>query len=276
MTCWAHPSPTTCTTPDFAWAGNTPFKYTKLIASDFGGTRNPMVISWPNGIKHDATPRTQFHHVNDIAPTIYEILGITPPQIVNGEPQDPIDGISLAYTFADAEAPPRKTEQYFENSGSRALYQDGWVAVGLWSGDPLGHRRCGLCSLGREKRCLDAMTTTKDFSESHDLAAEKPERLAAMKDRFLEVAKENKAFPVGAGVWLRIHPEDRVATPYTSWQFDETTRRMPEFTAPGIGRQSTLVTIDADFPDAASGVLYALGGASGGVSAVYGQGRSDL
>ena len=250
----------------FAWAGNTPFKYTKLIASDFGGTRNPMVISWPNGIKHDATPRTQFHHVNDIAPTIYEILGITPPQIVNGEPQDPIDGISLAYTFADAAAPPRKTEQYFENSGSRALYQDGWLASAFGPVTPWATAGVNYAAWDANADVWTLHDTTKDFSASLDLAAENPERLAAMKDRFLEVAKENKAFPVGAGVWLRIHPEDRVATPYTSWQFDATTRRMPEFTAPGIGRQSTLVTIDADFPDAASGVLYALGGASGGVS----------
>ena len=83
----------------WAWAGDTPFRYTKLIASHFGGTRNPLVISWPKGIKPDKTPRAQFHHVNDIAPTIYDILGITPPEVVNGKKQDPIDGVSMAYTF---------------------------------------------------------------------------------------------------------------------------------------------------------------------------------
>ena len=88
----------------WAWAGNTPFKYTKLVASHFGGTRNPMVISWPKGIKHDQTPRPQFHHVNDIAPTLYEIIGIKPPQVVDGFKQDPIDGVSMVYTFADAQA----------------------------------------------------------------------------------------------------------------------------------------------------------------------------
>ena len=87
-----------------------------------------------------------------------------------------------------------------------------------------------------------------------------------MKARFLEVAKENKVFPIGAGNWLRLHPEDRIKTPYTSWNFDETTTRMPEFTAPGLGRESTHVTIDAEFGDGASGVLYALGGASGGLT----------
>ena len=113
----------------WAWAGNTPFQHTKLVASHFGGTRNPMVISWPKGIKPDRTPRPQFHHVNDIAPTIYEIVGIKPPKVVDGFAQDPIDGVSLAYTFADAKAPTRKKVQYFDNNGSRAIYQDGWVAA---------------------------------------------------------------------------------------------------------------------------------------------------
>ena len=112
----------------WAWAGDTPFRYTKLIASDFGGTRNPMVISWPARIKPDETPRSQFHHVNDIVPTLYEILGITPPRVVDGFVQDPIDGTSLAYTFADANAPGRKKTQYFDNNGSRGVYSDGWFA----------------------------------------------------------------------------------------------------------------------------------------------------
>ena len=250
----------------FAWAGNTPFKYTKLIASDFGGTRNPMVVSWPAKIAHDPVPRSQFHHVNDIAPTIYEVLGITPPQVVNGEPQDPIDGVSLAYTFADPKAPGRKTEQYFENSGSRALYQDGWVAAAFGPLTPWATAGVDYAAWDSDADPWTLYNVTNDFSEARDLSAEEPERLAAMKERFLEVAKENKVFPIGAGLWLRIHPEDRVATPYTSWVFDETSVRMPEFTAPGLGRQSTLVSIDADVPGTASGVLYALGGMSGGLT----------
>ena len=89
-------------------------------------------------------------------------------------------------------------------------------------------------------------------------------RLEAMKAQFLKEAKANKVFPIGAGIWLRIHPEDRIKTPYTSWQFDSTTTRMPEFTAPGLGRESNHVVIDAELGENASGVLYALGGASGG------------
>jgi len=113
----------------WAWAGNTPFQNTKLVASHFGGTRNPMVISWPKGIKPDSAPRAQFHHVNDIAPTLYEVIGIKPPKVVDGFKQDPMDGVSLAYTFADAKAVPRKKVQYFDNNGSRAIYQDGFVAA---------------------------------------------------------------------------------------------------------------------------------------------------
>lgn len=112
----------------WAWAGTTPFRSTKLVAAHFGGTRNPMVVSWPRAIKPDRTPRSQFHHVNDIAPTLYEILGITPPEEVNGIKQDPIDGVSLAYTFADAKAAGRKKTQYFENNASRGVYHDGWFA----------------------------------------------------------------------------------------------------------------------------------------------------
>ncbi len=89
----------------WAWAGDTPLRYTKLIASHFGGTRNPMAVSWPARIRPDKTPRAQFHHVNDIVPTIYDVLGITPPKVVDGFAQDPIDGVSMVYTFADAKVP---------------------------------------------------------------------------------------------------------------------------------------------------------------------------
>ncbi|RYF97268.1 MAG: arylsulfatase, partial [Caulobacteraceae bacterium] len=112
----------------WAWAGNTPFHHTKLVASHFGGTRNPMAISWPRSIKPDERMRSQFHHVNDIAPTLYDVLGITPPAVVEGHDQKPLDGTSLAYTFDDPAQPPRKSVQYFENNASRGIYADGWYA----------------------------------------------------------------------------------------------------------------------------------------------------
>ncbi|MBK7973719.1 MAG: arylsulfatase [Deltaproteobacteria bacterium] len=250
----------------WAWAGNTPFQHTKLVASHFGGTRNPMVISWPKRIKPDKTPRPQFHHVNDIAPTLYEIVGIEPPKTVDGYAQDPIDGVSLAYTFDDATAPPRKKLQYFDNNGSRALYQDGWIAATFGPLVPWLPGAPGLAEWDSAKDRWELYDLAKDFSEADDLAAKEPERLARLQRAFDEQARANKVYPLGAGIWLRLHPEDRLKTPYTSWRFDATTTRMPEFTAPGLGRESTTVTIDAEIGDDTSGVLYALGGAGGGVT----------
>ncbi len=112
----------------WAWAGMTPFQGTKLVAGYFGGTRTPLAVSWPKKIKPDARVRSQFHHLNDIVPTIYEMAGVTLPQTVDGIAQDPLDGVSMASTFADAKAVSRKPAQYFENLGSRGLYKDGWMA----------------------------------------------------------------------------------------------------------------------------------------------------
>ena len=250
----------------WAWAGDTPFQYTKLIASHFGGTRNPMAISWPAHIKPDKTPRSQFHHVDDIVPTIYEILGIKPPKVVDGVEQDPIDGVSMAYTFGDAGTPTHKTTQYFDNNGSRGIYHEGWFASTFGPLTPWLTVSPGLATWDSAKDVWELYNLKTDFSQADNLAAKEPERLEEMKALFLEEAEANKVFPIGAGIWLRIHPEDRVKTPYMSWQFDATTTRMPEFTAPGLGRESTHVTIDADIGENASGVLYALGGASGGLS----------
>jgi len=252
----------------WAWAGSTPFHHTKLIASHFGGTRNPMAVSWPKMIKPDKTPRPQFHHVNDIAPTLYEILGIKVPKVVEGFAQDPIDGVSLAYTFDNAAAPNRKRTQYFDNNGSRGIYHDGWFASTFgplvpWDTAGSAPR---IKDWDATKDVWELYDLRKDFSQADNLAAANPEKVEEMKALFLKEAKANKAFPIGAGNWLRLHPEDRVKTPYTSWQFDGTTTRMPEFTAPGLGRESSVVTIDAELGDNASGVLYALGGASGGLA----------
>ncbi|MBK5967108.1 arylsulfatase [Thiocystis minor] len=250
----------------WAWAGDTPFQHTKLIASHFGGTRNPLAISWPKGIQPDKSPRPQFHHVNDIAPTIYEILGITPPKVVDGFAQDPIDGTSLAYSFADAKAPGRKHSQYFDNNGSRGIFQDGWFASTFGPLTPWLTVSPGLTTWDSRQDVWELYDLRSDFSQAVNLADREPQRLETMKTDFLKVAEENKAFPIGAGIWLRLHPEDRVKTPYRHWEFDASTTRMPEFTAPGLGRESTHVTIDAELGEQASGVLYALGGASGGLT----------
>ncbi|NET42864.1 MAG: arylsulfatase [Okeania sp. SIO2B3] len=252
----------------WAWAGDAPFRYTKLVASHFGGTRNPMVISWPKGITPDKTPRSQFHHVNDIAPTIYDILGITPPEEVYGFKQKPLDGISMKYTFNDANAEDRKNLQYFENSGSRGIYIDGWYACTFGPQIPWNIAKSAedFPDWDANEDVWELYHITDDFTQMENLAAQEPELLEVMKQMFLEEAEENLAFPIGGGLYVNANPEDRIGSPYTSWTFDESTTRMPEFTAPSLGRESNVVTIDVDLEENASGVLYALGGSGGGVS----------
>ncbi len=259
----------------WAWAGSTPFRSTKLVAAHFGGTRNPLVISWPKGIKPDKTPRSQFHHVNDIAPTLYEVIGIKHPDEVGGFKQDPMDGVSMVSTFADAKTAGRKKTQYFENNASRGIYHDGWFACTFgpfvpWDTPSTAARLKGWDA---KKDVWELYDLSKDFSQGNDLAAKEPERLAKMQEMFLAEAKANKALPIGGGLWTRFHPEDTITSPYKSWRFDATTTRMPEFAAPGLGKRSNHVTIDVEIAEDASGVLYALGGASGGVSVYMDHGQ---
>ena len=257
----------------WAWAGDTPFRYTKLVASHFGGTRNPLVVSWPKKIKADQTPRSQFYHVNDVAPTLYDILRIKAPKEVNGFKQDPIDGVSMAASFSDAKAPENKHTQYFDNNGSDGIYHDGWYACTFGPLIPWLNAQSGLAKWDSAKDVWELYDLDKDFSQMHDLARERPEKLAEMKKLFLAQAKENKVFPIGAGIWLRIHPEDRIMSPYTSWTFDDATTRMPEFTAPALGNHNNTVTIDLECGAEASGVLYALGGAGGGLTCYMDKGQ---
>ena len=259
----------------WAWAGSTPFRSTKLVAAHFGGTRNPMVVSWPKGIKPDKTPRSQFHHLNDIVPTLYEVIGIKHPEEVNGFKQDPMDGVSMAYTFADAQAPGRKKTQYFENNASRGIYHDGWFACTFgpfvpWDTPSTAARLKGWDA---NKDVWELYDLSKDFSQAEDLANKEPDRLARMKDLFLAEAKANKALPIGGGLWTRFHPEDVISSPYKSWRFDATTTRMPEFTAPALGKRSNHVALSVEVGQEASGVLYALGGASGGVTLYMDKGQ---
>jgi arylsulfatase A-like enzyme len=257
----------------WAWAGNTPFKHTKLIASHFGGTRNPLVIAWPGHIKAEKTPRAQFHHVNDIVPTIYDILGITPPKVVNGFRQMPMDGISMKYTFDDALAPSAPKTQFFDNNGSRGIYKDGWYACTFGPLYPWIAAQQGLENWDSKKDVWELYNLNDDYTQFNDLAVKNPEKLKELQEVFLKEAKANQDFPIGAGIWLRLHPEDAIASPYTSWVFDQSTIRMPEFSAPGLGKKSNRVEIDLETGANANGVLYALGGSAGGLTCFMENGR---
>lgn len=213
----------------WAWAGSTPFKNMKLIGSHFGGTRNPMVISWPAKIKHDDKPRPQFHHVNDIAVTLYDILDITPPDFYNGVAQDRLDGVSFAYTFNDADAKGQKTTQYFEVMGSRGIYKDGWFAGTFGPRNLWNKAQSRLAGWDPNDDVWELYNINKDFSQAHDLAKQKPEKLAFMKDAFLVEAANNNVFPIGGSLYVAVYHQDEMkSSPLTQWNLYEGMTRIAE------------------------------------------------
>lgn len=258
----------------WAWAGSTPYKSMKTVAAHFGGTRNPLAIRWPAKIKPDPTPHSQFLHVIDVAPTIYSIVGITPPKVVNGVPQDAFDGVSFASTFADAKAKEVRRTQYFEIFGSRGIYHDGWFAgvVGPrtpWMpGLPKGFfDEKGQLAWTPDNDKWELYNIDEDWSQANDLAEKMPEKLAQMKDMFTMEFAKNDGYPLGGGLYIPVmHPELKAATPYSEWTFSGDITRMPEYSSPALGNKPNVVTIDADIPDNANGVLYALGAFSGGLA----------
>jgi arylsulfatase len=251
----------------WAWAGSTPYKSTKLVGAHFGGTRQPMAVSWPKQIKADSTPRPQFHHVVDIAPTIYEATKITPPRVVNGVDQDPIDGTGMSYTFANPKATGTRATQFFDIMGSRGIYHEGWFACTFGPRVPWAKGGTDLTKWNPEADTWELYNLEKDWSQADDLAAAMPEKLAQLKNLFLVESAKNNNLPIGGGLWSPfLHMEDLPSTPYTEWTFTGTITRMPEFAAPKIGKFSNTITMDLDVPENANGVLYAVGGFAGGMT----------
>ncbi|TJZ81750.1 arylsulfatase [Rhodococcus oryzae] len=252
----------------WAWAGSTPFKGLKLLASHLGGTRNPMAVRWPANITPDPVPRDRFLHCNDIVPTIYDIVGIAPPRVVDGFPQDPLDGAGFAETLLDRDAPGGKRTQYFEVMGSRAIYFDGWMASAFGPRVPwLPGLPPGITDWTPDDDVWELYHLDDDFTQNHDLAAQHPGKLAQLKEMFAIEAAKNHALPIGGGLWVPVlHPDQRITPPYTRWEFPGPITRMPEFCAPALGNKNNRVTLEVSIPDQANGVLYALGGAGGGLT----------
>ncbi|MDQ6473110.1 arylsulfatase [Flavobacterium sp. LHD-80] len=172
----------------WAWAMNSPFQWTKQVASHFGGTRNPMIIDWPAKIKDKGGLRSQFTHVIDVVPTIYEAVGITAPTELNGIQQKPIEGISFAYTFNDAKAKERHNTQYFELGVNRGIYSNGWMASAL-SFPPWVAER-GAFDPDIQK--WELYNIDDDFTQANDLAAQNPDKLRQMQDLWwIEASKYN-------------------------------------------------------------------------------------
>jgi arylsulfatase len=175
----------------WAHAMNTPYQWTKQVASHWGGTRNGTIVHWPTGIKAKGEIRSQFHHVIDIAPTILEAAELPEPKSVNGTEQIPIQGVSMVYSFNDAAAKDRHKTQYFEIFGNRGIYHDGWLAHTVhraaWEGKP----RRPLLEDKWELYHVD-----EDFSSATDLAAKEPAKLKDLQELFLKEAVKNRVLPI--------------------------------------------------------------------------------
>lgn len=250
----------------WAYAGASPFQGTKLVAAHLGGTRTPMVISWPKKIKHDGKVRSQFHHVNDIAATIYDILGITPPKIVNGVEQQPLDGVSMVYTFNQPGAETTKKTQYFEVLGSRGVYHEGWFAGTFGPRVPWSTDLTGVFNWEPEKDEWELYNLTDDYSQSKNLAAQNPEKLVELKMLFDKEAAENHVYPIGASFYTSFFsPSELPSSTLTEWTFFEGQDRIPESMTPKfVSGRNSLAVIDAEIAKNAEGILFALGGISSG------------
>ena len=250
----------------WAVAGDTPFTWTKQVASNYGGTRNGMAIHWPKGITAKGELRSQWHHVIDIAPTILEAADLPEPKSVNGTPQTPIEGVSMVYTFADAGALSRHTTQYFEIFGNRAIYNDGWLAGTV-------HRAAWDLKVRRplEDDIWELYDTRTDFSLANDLAVKNPGKLKELQDLFLKEAVKYSVLPLDDRLQERfiaalVGRPDLMAG-RTSLTVYEGMTGMSENVFINLKNQSHTITAEVQIPKkGANGVILAQAGRFGGWS----------
>jgi arylsulfatase A-like enzyme len=249
----------------WAWAGNAPFQWVKQVASHLGGSRNPMVVSWPEKIKDVGGIRSQFAHLIDVVPTILHVAGIPAPGSVNGVKQKPMDGVSIASTFDSAKAKPVRERQYFEIFTNRAIYDKGWIACAQhtlpWRQD--------LAPGHWENDRWELYNLDDDFSEAKDLAAKHPDRLAKLKKIFDEEAKKNNVYPFddrGAGRLSVPKPSPGGSDPKrTKFTYYANASRLPETAAPNTKNRSHRITAVIEMPPkGGEGVIVAEGGKSAG------------
>lgn len=247
----------------WSWAFDTPFTWFKQNASRLGGTRQGMCISWPGHISDKGGLREQFCHVIDIVPTILEATGIGAPELVDGIKQAPIEGTSLAYTFdtANAAAPSRHQTQYFEMMGQWALYHEGWLlstkvnrapweAFGVANSDPLNNQ------------VLELYDLNTDFSQSHDLAAEHPDKVKQLKAMFIEEARKYEVFPMDASVAARIvAPRPNITAGRTEFVYTRPMTGLPQGDSPFLLNSSFTITAEIEVPaGGAEGMILTSGG----------------
>jgi arylsulfatase len=250
----------------WAVAGDTPFTWTKQVASNYGGTRNGMVVHWPKAVKARGELRSQWHHVIDIAPTVLEAAGLPEPKVVDGIPQTPIEGVSMLYTFNDAKAGDRHLTQYFEIFGNRAVYNDGWLAGTVhkapWEPKP----RAAL-----DKDTWELYDTRTDFSLVNDLAKQDPAKLKEMQDLFMKEAEKYYVLPIDDRFLERINPvlvgRPDLMAGRTSLTVYEGMTGMTENVFINLKNHSHAITAEVNIPKGgAKGVILAQAGRFGGWS----------
>ena len=260
----------------WSWAFDTPFKWTKQVASHFGGTRQGMTIAWPNRIEDAGAIRTQFHHMIDIVPTILEATGIPAPVMVNGIAQKPIEGVSMAYTFdkANANAPSTRSTQYFEMFGNRAIYHDGWIAATTPPAPPwlLGTAKLPEDIVNGYK--WELYNLKEDYSEYNDLAAKRPDKLRELQELFMVEATKYNVFPLDNSVLPRIvAPRPSATAGRNVFTYSSVMSGLPPSDAPSILNRSYTITAEVEIPEGralglsaqgAEGMLVTMGGRFGG------------
>ena len=264
---WGGPETYPHMSAGWAVAFDAPFGWMKQVPADFGGTRNGMVVHWPRGIKSRTEVRTQFSHVIDVAPTVLQAAKLPEPKSVNGTPQIPMEGTSLVYSFDDAKAKERHRTQYFEISGNRAIYHDGWFARVIhrapWEPKP---RRTLEDPAGWE-----LYDVRSDFSLANDVAAKNPKKLAEMQALFLKEAGKHHALPMDDRLFERMDAR-QVGRPdlmggRTSMTLAEGMTGMMEAAFPNVKNRSKVLTAEIEVPEkGAHGTLIAQGGRFGGWS----------
>jgi sulfatase-like protein len=259
-----------------AWAHamDTPFQWTKQVASHFGGTRNPMIVSWPAKIKDRGGLRSQFMHVIDIVPTLYEVIGITPPDALNGITQKPIEGVSFAYTFGDAKARERHTTQYFELGSNRGLYHDGWMAsvISIIPWESV-HK-----DVDPDKQKWELYNIDKDFSQADDLASTNPQKLRELQDLWWAEAAKHDVLPLDWRI-ERLNAE-LMGRPSLSGNaktltYYEGQVGLPPEGSPRVLNKSWTLTADIEVPQsgAADGMIATQGGIVGGYGLYIREGK---
>ena len=270
---WGGPSTYPHMAAGWAVAGDTPFMWTKQIPSNYGGTRNGMIVSWPKGIKAANQIRTQWHHIIDIAPTVLEAAGLPEPTSVNGTVQAPIEGVSMIYTFDDPQAKSTHTTQYFEIAGNRGIYEDGWFAGTLhrapWEREPRRKLQDDIWEL---------YDTTVDFSLANDLAATDPAKLKEMQDLFIQEAIKYRVLPIDDRSMERLNPKiagrPDLMGDRTTLTLSEGMVGMSENVFINIKNRSLSITADVEIPQGgANGVILAQGGRFGGWSLYLKEGK---